>query len=308
MMETSGQWAAEGGGAQDVYTGQRLLFKDAQATGDKVLGAIKVRTVIGRYLLVSLLATAVTAMLWLFFYRWSDIRITPWALYLLWVFFASIKTTTWASHWHLVVDDAAEAADQSFAAIGRAALQRELPVEITPRRVYRPGRPRRNYLLVRDEPISAYVSVSAYGTGLYLGWSMWRRESLLSMLWLYLRLLPFLKIHLRQYLAADDTRALREALHNVVREGVEAAVLRNGPALEEVFSPDLLAERPERRLFGMPTRESLMPRPVSPSIPAVQQAPPPPIHYEPAPAAPAPPAPSMSAEHRSGDPNVNQES
>ena len=307
-METSAQWVAEGGGAQDVYTGQRLLFKDAQATGDEVLGAIKVRTVIRRYLLVSLLATVMTALLWYVFYRWSNIRMIPSALVLLWVFFASIKTTTWASHWQLVVDDAAEAADQSFAAIGRAALQRQLPVDITPRRVYRPGRPRRNYLMVRDEPILAWISVSAYGTGLYLGWSMWRRESLLSMLWLYLRLLPFLKIHLRQYLAADDTRALREALHNVVREGVEAASLRNGPDLEEVFSPDLLAERSERRLFGMPSRESLMPRPVSPTSPAAQQLPTPPIQYEPTPAAPAPPAPSLTADHQSVDPTVNQES
>jgi hypothetical protein len=102
------------------------------------------------------------------------------------------------------------------------------------------------------------------------------------MIWLYVRLLPFFRIYLRQYLLADQTRALRDALHNVVREGVEAASLRSGPSLEEVYGAELLVDRTERQLFGLPDWKLLKPKPKSPAASlasdrtAVASAPPPP--------------------------------
>lgn len=145
------------------------------------------------------------------------------------------------SEWELLLDERSVSADSAYAAIALALDRRDVPADVQPQRIAidttrgQVG----NYLVVRSAPYAVYVSVLPYGTGLYLAWAMWREQRVLSLYAEWFRQLrnrwagAGSLLHL--LLRAEEARALRETVHNAVRDGVEAAVLRKKVDLQDAF-------------------------------------------------------------------------
>ena len=132
------------------------------------------------------------------------------------------------SEWKSLVDDQAAAAAMTFDHIAWAFSRRETPVDSCRARRFKvAGQGSREVLEVRQQLFCGLVSCFAHGNDLYIGWTYW--FSLSPARWLLTlirRFLWFLRLHGSEiYLSLqfDTTRALREALHSAVREGVDVA-------------------------------------------------------------------------------------
>jgi hypothetical protein len=161
------------------------------------------------------------------------------------------------SEWQMLVDGRAPAADSAYSAIYMTLRQRGIPVEVSARRIRSQlgAGGSRNYLLVRQRPFTAYVGVFAYGNALYLGWSLWRVQSPLSVLWLNIstKVLAVLTqdgTGFRKLLNAEPAKALREAVHSATREGVQVASEGMSVPLQYAFGQEVpvteLGVNPER--------------------------------------------------------------
>jgi len=144
------------------------------------------------------------------------------------------------SEWKLTLDGRAPAAEGTFEHIARTVVDRGSPVDY--RVVELPELGGRRYLQLRMGNFSGLVTCVPFGADLYVSWTLWwscsKRELKKNegaALWAALRdfitlpfriltgkvenTLDFALIH--QF---DDAKALREMVHSVTREGVQAAV------------------------------------------------------------------------------------
>ena len=133
------------------------------------------------------------------------------------------------SEWKFSVDDKAAAAPVTFEHIAWAVRRRETPLDlIQVRRLNLAGGQGRDYLELRRGLFTGFISCFAYGQDLYVGWTFYLRISPLRYLLMALaRVWQTLKrqgTDLYVTLRFDYARAMREAMHNVAREGVDVAV------------------------------------------------------------------------------------
>ncbi|PVZ08639.1 hypothetical protein [Actinomycetospora cinnamomea] len=139
-------------------------------------------------------------------------------------FFAPAKEPI-AEHARLL-ENRGDAAASAYEHVRAAAAARRSPAEVSPSTVA--GVP---VLLFRQYSERAMLLVQPYGRDLYVGWTMWRSRSTATLLLHFLRdtfgrfaPAPRFSAELR----AAATRALRESVHSLSREGV--AVALQGPA------------------------------------------------------------------------------
>ncbi|MDF2977801.1 MAG: hypothetical protein K0S40_2529 [Actinomycetospora sp.] len=135
-------------------------------------------------------------------------------------FFAPAKEPI-AEHARLI-EGRGEAAAGAYEYVRAAAAARRSPAEVVPSTVA--GVP---VLVFRQYSERAMLLVQPYGRDLYVGWTMWRSRSTATLLLHFLRDTfgrfapsPRFSAELR----AAATRALRESVHSLSREGVAAAV------------------------------------------------------------------------------------
>jgi hypothetical protein len=133
------------------------------------------------------------------------------------------------SEWKFSVDDKAAAAPVAFEHIAWAVRRRETPLDlIQVRHLNLAGGQDRDYLELRRGLFTGFISCFAYGQDLYVGWTFYLRISPLRYLLMGLaRIWQTLKrqgTDLYVTLRFDYARAMREAMHNVAREGVDVAV------------------------------------------------------------------------------------
>ncbi len=135
-------------------------------------------------------------------------------------FFAPAKEPI-AEHARLL-ENRGEAAASAYEYVRAAAVARRSPAEVVPSTVA--GVP---VLVFRQYSERAMLLVQPYGRDLYVGWTMWRSRSTATLLLHFLRDTfgrfapsPRFSAELR----AAATRALRESVHSLSREGVAAAV------------------------------------------------------------------------------------
>jgi hypothetical protein len=135
-------------------------------------------------------------------------------------FFAPAKEPI-AEHARLL-ENRGEAAASAYEYVRAAAAARRSPAEVAPSTVA--GVP---VLVFRQYSERAMLLVQPYGRDLYVGWTMWRSRSTATLLLHFLRDTfgrfapsPRFSAELR----AAATRALRESVHSLSREGVAAAV------------------------------------------------------------------------------------
>lgn len=144
------------------------------------------------------------------------------------VFLASTVSEP-AGEWRVLLDDRGTHAESAYTEIARVVRERELPVVPVFRRIRTGGEhPRVTHrMALRDGGYVAYLSVFAYGTGLYVGWVM-RRDRRGTEL-----VRQFVSDFVRGFggtdaekamMRTEPPRAMREALHAAAREGLYAAV------------------------------------------------------------------------------------
>ncbi|WP_433801822.1 hypothetical protein [Actinomycetospora sp. CA-084318] len=143
-------------------------------------------------------------------------------------FFAPAKEPI--AEYSRLLEHRAGAARGAYDWVTRAARARRTPAEVAPSTVA--GVP---VLLFRQRSERAMLLVQPYGQDLYVGWTMWRSRSTATLLAHFLRdtfgrfaPLPVLSAELR----AASTRAMRESVHSLAREGVAAAAYADRAATE----------------------------------------------------------------------------
>ncbi|GAA4908969.1 hypothetical protein EV188_104145 [Actinomycetospora succinea] len=172
-------------------------------------------------------------------------------------FFAPAKEPI-AEHSRLL-ENRGDVATSAFEYVRAAAEARQSPAEVAPSTVA--GVP---VLLFRQYSERAMLLVQPYGRDLYVGWTMWRSRSTATLLAHFLRdtfgrfaPAPRFSAELR----AAATRALRESVHSLSREGVAAATHLGAPAAQSPASgpfPQPETHHPER---PAPPREHPQPQP-----------------------------------------------
>jgi hypothetical protein len=133
------------------------------------------------------------------------------------------------SEWKILVDGKAPVAPVIFDHIAWTLQRRQTPLdEAKVRRLKLAGGEGRDYLEVRRALFSGFVCCFAYGEDLYVGWTFWLRVSPLRCFLMFLaRLWQILMrrgTDLYVTLRYDYAKAMREAMHNSAREGVDVAI------------------------------------------------------------------------------------
>ncbi len=150
-------------------------------------------------------------------------------------FFAPAKEPI--AEYSRLLEGRAGAARGAYQWVSRAAQARRIPAEVEPSTVA--GVP---VLVFRQRSERAMLLVQPYGADLYVGWTMWRSRSTATLLAHFLRdtfgrfaPLPVFSSELR----AASTRAMRESVHSLAREGVAAAAhVDEARARQEAAAPD----------------------------------------------------------------------
>jgi hypothetical protein len=133
------------------------------------------------------------------------------------------------SEWKILVDGKATAAPVIFDHIAWALQRRQTPLdEAKVRKLKLAGREGRDYLEIRRSLFSGLICCFAYGEDLYVGWTFWLRVSPARCLLMFLaRLWQTLMRRgsdLYVTLRYDYAKAMREAMHNSAREGLDVAI------------------------------------------------------------------------------------
>ena len=177
-------------------------------------------------------------------------------------FFAPAKEPI-AEHARLL-ENRGDAAAGAYEHVRLAAAARRSPAEVRPSTVA--GVP---VLLFEQYSERAMLLVQPYGRDLYVGWTMWRSRSTATLLLHFLRdtfgrfaPAPRFSAELR----AAATRALRESVHSLSREGVAAALQASGPEPETPYEPPRSRARsaPAPRPPARPTAPQARPEPARP--------------------------------------------
>ncbi len=144
-----------------------------------------------------------------------------------WVVLLVTRLTEPIAEWRVLLADRADKADSAYSHIFGVLWRRHFPVRWQVRRFHVGSASISNRLVVLHGPYTAYVSVFAYGTSLYLGWTMWRARrgsELVSQFVkdLFLSMAGRHDIE-REMMRTEPVRAMREAVHAACREGLLAA-------------------------------------------------------------------------------------
>ena len=153
-------------------------------------------------------------------------------------FFAPAKEPI--AEYSRLLEGRAGAARGAYQWVSRAAQARRSPAEVRSSTVA--GVP---VLVFRQRSERAMLLVQPYGADLYVGWTMWRSRSTATLLAHFLRdtfgrfaPLPVFSSELR----AASTRAMRESVHSLAREGVAAAAhVDEARARQEAAAPERAA-------------------------------------------------------------------
>jgi hypothetical protein len=138
------------------------------------------------------------------------------------------------SEWKFSVDGQGAAAPIVFDHIAWALNRRATPLDsLQVQRLRLPGDGPRDYLELQRGLFVGYVGCFSYGHDLYVGWTFWVRLSPLRLLIMVLariwQSLTRRGTDIYTTLRFDGARAMREAIHNTTREGIDVAVGQVAP-------------------------------------------------------------------------------
>lgn len=242
-------------GQNETYVGQRLLFQRAGQVevdlADAVSGAdakrILKQAVIGS-VLIGLASSLFGGILALMASRAGGdaamsflglAYLLPWAWIALVLF---VPRDEVLSDWHMLLDARAPVADTAYGVVYRSLVSdRQVPAVVDYRRV-RVGPPVpgvRNTLRVAIGKYRCYISVFPFGNDLFLGWALWRRQLPVVVVLRWIASLFGKDPGFSGLIEMEPIKAMREAVHNALRQGVEASVLGQRIPLAETFGQDI---------------------------------------------------------------------
>lgn len=143
--------------------------------------------------------------------------------------------------WNLLLHGKAGFAETAYGIVYRSLTQNHaLPATIGVRRVRvgPPVRGVRNMLQVQLHKYSIYVSVFPFGTDLYLGWTLWHRDLPVVIVFRWLSTVlrrTMWNTGIAGVREVEPVKAMRDAVHDGLREGMEAAIRGQVVPLEETF-------------------------------------------------------------------------
>jgi hypothetical protein len=145
-----------------------------------------------------------------------------------WLILLLTKLQEPISEWHVLLADRAPAAESVYNVIVGQARDRKLPLYPYTRRLPTSFGPVSNRLVLVDGHYEAFITVFAYGSGLYLGWTMWRTRRGAHLIGRYIgdifRSMAGQLDPAARMLRTEQARAMREAVHAVCREGLHVAI------------------------------------------------------------------------------------
>ena len=165
-----------------------------------------------------------------------------------WVVLFLVKIQEPVAEWKTLIEGKAAAAESSYAAIYHSLARRKIPVEVEARRIRSDllDDSVNNRLIIVERSYVAYVSVFAFGTSLYVGWTMWRDRRGFALVAQFIKDLIGAMLGrtgiINQMLRTERVRAMREAVHSAVREGVDAAVEGIDRPIAPTFGYDIPIE------------------------------------------------------------------
>jgi len=132
------------------------------------------------------------------------------------------------AEWSLIMEQGSGAAHTAFAHIHSAFQAHGTPVDsLRPRTVSRPAEGEHEYLELRRNHFSGYISCFAQGRDLYVGWTFWLHMSPLRLLLMVIgRNIQDVTSRgdgIRRSLRFESTRALVAAMHGATLAGIDAA-------------------------------------------------------------------------------------
>ena len=132
------------------------------------------------------------------------------------------------AEWSLIIEQGSGAAHTAFAHIHSAFQAHGTPVDsLRPRSVSRPAGGEHEYLELRRDHFSGYISCFAQGRDLYVGWSFWLHMSPLRLLLMVIgRNIQDVTSRgdgIHRSLRFESTRALVAAMHGATLAGIDAA-------------------------------------------------------------------------------------
>ncbi|MER5277480.1 hypothetical protein ABT025_17205 [Streptomyces sp. NPDC002809] len=183
--------------------------------------------------------------------------------------FLTSRITEPVGEWRVLAAGQGERAESAYTEIARVVQERGLPVVPVFRRIRTGGEHPlvTHRMVLRDGSYVAYLSVFAYGTGLYLGWVMWRERRGTELVG------QFVSDLVRGFGGADMEkaamraelpRAMREALHAAAREGLYAAVDGRAAAPEPAFPHGLPPIEEENEVAAPLPAQAQAPAPMAP--------------------------------------------
>jgi len=197
-----------------------------------------------------------------------------------WLVLLLVRLREPVAEWKALIDGKAAAAESSYSAIYYSLARRRIPVRVTASRVRSDvlgAESVSHRLLITERSYIAYVSVFAFGTSLYVGWTMWRSRRGVTLVGQFVKDLIGGMVGrsgiVNQMLRTERVRAAREALHSAVREGVDAAVEGISMQISTTFGHDIPIEGASAMLPSDPADPSRQPiGPVAVSPPATHTA------------------------------------
>ncbi|NNH71006.1 hypothetical protein HLB23_14225 [Nocardia uniformis] len=187
----------------------------------------------------------------------SFFLLTMFVIFVTWTVVLCIPLREPISEYGLLIEGRAPAQAPSYAWITRTHRERRSPFGVKLGRVT--GAP--VMLLSGERRVHAMIVVQTCGTDLYVGWSMWRSRSTVVVLAHLIRDIFQSSSHLSlaSEMRTASNRALRELVHSLTREGVQAAIiappLSHDDAVNDIARlPDLTAGQPS---FLVPSTTSI---------------------------------------------------
>lgn len=270
---------------ENHYLANRLSYSRSRESGEEEFGAITLRTFLKAWFVwwlasYGLLFLSLLVLGPILFIAGVDFAASGSLFTLLWlgavIAAAFIPQRRWISAWDHLVDGRAVSVDTSYAMVAQSLLDRGTPASVKPVRMRNPHlRAPNNYLHVEIPQYEIWVSVFPYGEDLFLGWTMNRRNRtggiFFRYLWERILVVTGKSTDFHFQIAANEARALRDAVHNSTREGVELAISGvRGPTIAEAFGYKVPIERESTRGGSSSTSQGMMrPQPQPPSSPPI---------------------------------------
>ncbi len=146
----------------------------------------------------------------------------------LWIAYLIAPVTALLSEWKLLVDYHGAGWQATITETQAAVQRRQVPLDsVQVRRVSLPDGESRDYLELRRGIFAGYISSFPQGNDLYVGWTFWLRLSpgrwLLMLIGRAFQEILQRGSDLHVTLRYESAKALRDAMHGAMHEGIESA-------------------------------------------------------------------------------------